>query len=513
MDAGLKPGATSDPMATPGKVYLIGAGPGDPGLLTLKGRAILERADCVVYDFLAAAELLRYCRPETEKIFAGKRGGGPRRPQDEITQILIEKARQGALVARLKGGDPFVFGRGGEEALALVKAGIPFEVVPGVTSGIAAPAYAGIPVTHREFTSSVSFVAGHEDFPPDISELDRGTLVFFMGTRKLSQIASSLIAQGRSPQEPAAVIHWGSRPSQQVVTGPLGEIAARSANLTPPTVLVVGDVVSLRDQLGWFEKLPLFGKRIVITRSREQAEVLRDALMELGAEVIEIPTIVIRDPASWAPLDQTLGRLNEFEFLLVTSANGVRNFMSRLKLSGRDARDLKGLRIGAIGPVTAAEFDRYGISVDFVPKEYRAEGLLEALKSEDIRGKGFLIPRAKVARDLVPRALEERGARVEVVEAYETVPPAYAAGELEGLLTPPPDAITFTSSSTASNFAKLFAGKPLSQVLSGTTVASIGPITSDTVRKLGLEVSIEAVESTIPGLVRALVDLFGKKHE
>lgn len=494
-----------------GKVYLIGAGPGDPGLLTLKGRTILERADCVVYDFLAAAELLRFCRPDAQKIFAGKRGGGPRRPQEEITQILISKARKGATVARLKGGDPFVFGRGGEEALALVAAGIPFEVIPGVTAGIAAPAYAGIPVTHREFTSSVSFVAGHEDSPPDISELDRGTLVFFMGTRKLSQIASSLIAQGRSPQEPAAVIHWGTRPSQQVVTGTLEDIAARAANLKPPTVMVVGDVVSLRDQLGWFERLPLFGKRIVMTRSREQSGVLRDALMELGAEVIEIPTIEIRNPASWAPLDQAVGRLNEFQFLLMTSANGVRNFMSRLKLSGRDARDLKGLRIGAIGPATAAELGKWGISVDFLPKEYHAEGLLEALKGQDISGKAFLIPRAKVARDLVPRVLMERGARVEVVEAYETVAPTYAPGELEALLTPPPDAITFTSSSTASNFAKLLGSKPLSQFLAGTTVASIGPITSDTVRKLGLGVSVEAAESTIPGLVKALVEFFQKK--
>lgn len=495
-----------------GKVYLIGAGPGDPGLLTLKGRTILERADCVVYDFLAAAELLRFCRSDAEKIFAGKRGGGPRRPQEEITQILISKAREGATVARLKGGDPFVFGRGGEEALALVAAGIPFEVIPGVTSGIAAPAYAGIPVTHREFTSSVSFVAGHEDSPPDISALNRGTLVFFMGTRNLSTIASSLIAQGRSPQEPAAVIHWGTRPSQQVVTGTLEDIATRAADLKPPTVFVVGDVVSLRDQLGWFERLPLFGKRIVMTRAREQAGVLRDALAELGAEVIEIPTIEICDPASWAPLDQAVGRLNEFQFLLMTSANGVRNFMSRLKLSGRDARDLKGLRIGAIGPATAAEFGKWGISVDFVPKEYRAEGLLEALKGEDIRGKGILIPRAKVARDLVPRTLMERGARVEVVEAYETVLPDYAPGGLEAMLTPPPDAITFTSSSTASNFAKLFGSKPHSQFLAGTTVASIGPITSDTVRKLGLEVSVEAGESSIPGLVKALVEFFQRKR-
>ena len=494
-----------------GKVYLIGAGPGDPGLLTLRGRAILERADCVIYDFLAAAELLRFCRPDAEKIFAGKRGGGPRRPQEEITELMISKAHEGKIVARLKGGDPFVFGRGGEEALALVNAGIPFEVVPGVTSGIAAPAYAGIPVTHREITSSVSFVAGHEDSPPNLSALRQGTLVFFMGTRNLASIASSLIAQGRSSQEPAAVIHWGSRPSQQVVTGTLESISTRASNLKPPTVLVVGEVVKLRDQLNWFEHLPLFGKRIVITRAREQAGVLREALAELGAEVIEIPTIELRDPSSWAPLDQAIGRLGEFQYLLVTSANGVSNFLSRLKLSGRDARDLKGLTIGAIGPATAAEFAKSGITVDFVPKEYRAEGLLDALAGKDLRGESFLIPRAKVARDLVPRVLEERGARVEVVEAYVTVVPEFPAGELEQLMNPPPDAITFTSSSTASNFARLCADRPLSQLIAGAAVASIGPITSDTLRKLGLEVAIEAAESTIPGLVKALVEFFQRQ--
>ncbi|MBI4165032.1 MAG: uroporphyrinogen-III C-methyltransferase [Acidobacteria bacterium] len=495
----------------PGKVYLIGAGPGDPGLLTLKGRAILEHADCVIYDFLAAAELLRFCQPSAEKIFAGKRGGGPRRPQDEITALLISKAREGKIVGRLKGGDPFVFGRGGEEALALVNAGIPFEVVPGVTSGIAAPAYAGIPVTHREIASSVSFVAAHDDSPPDLAALGQGTLVFFMGTRNLALIASSLIAQGRSRQEPAAVIHWGTRPGQQVVVGTLEDIAARAAGLTPPTVIIVGEVVKLREQLNWFERLPLFGKRIVITRTLEQAGVLRDALAVLGAEGIEIPTIEIREPASWAPLDRAIGKLGEFQYLLVTSANGVRNFLARLAIAGRDVRNLKGLTIGAIGPATASEFRKSGITVDFVPKDYRAEGLLDALAGRDLRGKSFLIPRAKVARDLVPRALEERGARVEVIEAYETVVPELPPGELELLMNPLPDAITFTSSSTALNLARLFPDRTLSQVLYGVTVASIGPITSDTVRKLGLEVTVEAAESTIPGLVKTLVEFFQRR--
>ena len=418
-------------------------------------------------------------------------------------------------MARLKGGDPFVFGRGGEEALALVQAGITFEVVPGVTSGVAAPAYAGIPVTDRDLTSSVTFLAGHEDPGKEESAIDwrsaaigSGTLVFFMGTRNLAAIASRLVAHGRPPETPAAVIHWGTRPAQQVVTGTLADIAPRAARLQPPTVIVVGDVVKLRDQLNWFERLPLFGKRIVITRSREQAGNLREALAELGAEVIELPTIEIRNPASWEPLDKAIQRLEEFQFLLVTSVNGVRSFLSRLSASGRDVRDLKGLTIGAIGPATAAKFAKTGVRVDFVPKEYRAEGLLESLASLDLRGKAFLIPRAKVARDLVPRALEERGARVEVVEAYETVTPEFPAGELNRLLRPPPDAITFTSSSTASNFAKLLPDHSIQEALRGTAIASIGPVTSATVRKLGLKVTIEASESTIPGLVQALRDFF-----
>lgn len=501
-----------------GKVYLIGAGPGDPGLLTLKGRAILERADCVIYDFLAAEELLRFCHPDAEKIFVGKRGGGPRKPQAEINQLLIAKAREVGTVARLKGGDPFVFGRGGEEALALVQAGIPFEVVPGVTSGVAAPAYAGIPVTDRDLTSSVTFLAGHEDPSKEESAIDwksvgmsSGTLVFFMGTRNLTAIASRLVANGRAPETPAAVIHWGTRPSQKVVTGTLADIAPRAAGLQPPTVIVVGEVVKLRDQLNWFEQLPLFGKRIAITCTRQQAGNLREALAELGAQVIEIPTIEIRNPGSWESLDDAIRRLAEFQYLLVTSVNGVRSFLSRLSACGRDVRDLKGLTIGAIGPATAAEFAKTGVCVDFVPKEYRAEGLLESLASSDLRGKAFLIPRAKVARDLVPRAIEERGARVEVVEAYETVTPEFPAGGLDRLLTPPPDAITFTSSSTATNFAKLLADRPIQEVLRGTAVASIGPVTSATVRKLSLEVSIEAGESTIPGLVEALRAYFTRK--
>ena len=494
----------------PGKVYLVGAGPGDPGLLTLKGKAILERADCIVYDFLANAALLRFTRPDAERIGVGKHGTPNRLSQDEINALLVRKAHEGLMVARLKGGDPFVFGRGGEEAEELVKAGIPFDVVPGVSAGHAVPAYAGIPITHREFASSVAFVTAHEDPAKEIS-LDwsriaatTGTLVLFMGVTRIRETMQELIRHGRDAATPAAVIRWGTLPAQQVACGTLADLAARAEGFRPPAVIVVGDVVRLRDQLNWFERLPLFGKRIAITRACDQAGALREMLEALGAEVVEIPTIEIRDPASWEPLDNAIKQLNEFQYLLVTSANGVRSFLARLKACGRDVRDLKGFTIGAIGPATAAEFAKTGVRVDFVPKEYRAEGLLESLREHELSGKRFLVPRAKVARDLVPRALAGRGARVEVVEAYETVTPDLAPGEVERLLTSPPDVITFTSSSTASNFAKLLPGQSLAEVLRGTAVASIGPITSETVRKLGLEVTIEARESTIPGLVEAI---------
>jgi uroporphyrinogen III methyltransferase / synthase len=500
-----------------GKVYLVGGGPGDPGLLTLKGKAALEKADCVIYDFLAAASLLRYARPEAEKIFAGKRGGGPRSPQHEINALLLAKARAGLVVVRLKGGDPFVFGRGGEEAEALAAAGIPFEIVPGVTSGVAAPAYAGIPITHRAFGASVCFIAGYGHLSEDDPGVDwkgvassSSTLVFYMGTHNLAAIANRLMASGRPARTPAAVIRWGTRAAQQVVTAALEDIAQRASSIEPPTVIVVGEVVSLRERLNWFELLPLAGKRIAVTRAREQSSRLVETLEELGAETVAIPTIEIRPPDSWQPLDDAIRRLNEFDYLLATSANGVRHFFARLSVAGRDARDLKGLTIGAIGPATAAEFAASGINVDFVPRQYQAEGLLAALQDRDVKGKAFLIPRAKVARDLVPQTLAERGARVEVVEAYQTVAPSIPPDELRGIFSPPFDAVTFTSSSTASHLAKMLGGS-MKEVLAGAAVASIGPVTSETLRRLGLEVSVEAGESTIPGLVRALAEFYSGK--
>jgi uroporphyrinogen III methyltransferase/synthase len=333
-----------------------------------------------------------------------------------------------------------------------------------------------------------------------------------MAVRNLPRITQALINHGREPATPAAVIQWGSLPEQKVIAGILADIAAKASAVMTPAITVIGEVVNLRKRLNWFEQLPLFGKRIAVTRAREQAGVWREELAALGAEVIEIPTIEIRPPDSWEPLDSAIRRLEEFHYLLVTSANGVRNFLARLAASGRDVRALKGLTIGAIGPATAAEFARTGVKVDLLPAEYVAEGLLAALGGSDLRGKAFLIPRARVARDVVPRVLEERGARVEVVEAYQTVMPEISPDELARLLTPPPDAITFTSSSTATNFAKLLGEDRLAETLRGAAIASIGPITSQTLRQLGLTVTIEAQESTMAGLLRAIQVYFCKNR-
>lgn len=503
-----------------GRVYLVGAGPGDVGLFTLKGKAALERADVVIYDFLANEDLLRYARPHCERICVGKRPGEKTSSQQEINQLLVSKAAEGKIVVRLKGGDPFIFGRGGEEAQALVAAGIPFEVVPGVSSGYAAPAYAGIPLTHRDLASSVTFLTGHEDPSKSSTSIDwaslatrAGTLVLFMGVHNLPEISSALIGQGHDPNTPVAVVRWGSRALQQTVTGTLADIASKAEKIEPPAVIVVGEVVNLREELKWFERLPLFGKRIVATRTREQSRALRDALEEFGAEVVDVPAIEIRDPQSWQMLDGAIARLEEFNYLVFTSANGVRKFLPRLQAFGRDVRDLKGLQIGAIGPGTAAELAKTGIRVDFMPREYKAEGLIEYFKDVDLRGKAILIPRAKVARDILPVTLKQQGARVEVVECYETVQPRFAPGELERILTPPPDAVTFTSSSTVTNFLQLLDEHQLRRILGHMAIASIGPITSDTIRKNGLEVSVEASESTIPGLVQALQNYYGGSPE
>jgi uroporphyrinogen III methyltransferase / synthase len=496
-----------------GKVYLVGAGPGDPGLLTLKGRELLEQAEVVIYDYLANEDFLNFAPAEAQRIYVGKKGGEHTMSQEEINALLVAKGRD-HLVVRLKGGDPFVFGRGGEEAQVLVAAGIPFEVVPGVTAAIAAPAYAGIPLSHRDYAASMAFITGHERGDKTGSKIawDKlatgvGTLVFFMGVKNLPEICKNLIVHGRSEGTPAAVIRWGTTSEQQTVMGTLRDIPEKvvEANLKPPAITVVGDVVSLREELNWFEHRPLFGRRIVVTRAREQASDFKAILADLGAHCIEFPTIQIEPPPSWEPLDAAVGQLKTYDWVIFTSVNGVKFFMERLRLAGRDVRQLHGSRLAAIGPKTAEALEQYGLRPDLVPGEYRAESILEVLSSETLKGKRFLLPRAMVARDVLPETLRQRGAHVNVVPAYQTVLPRDRSTEMaQRLHSGEIDCLTFTSSSTVSNFFSLFEKASILPLLKDVCIACIGPITARTAEDYGLKVGIMPSEYTISGLVQAI---------
>ena len=507
-------------MPETGKVYLVGAGPGDPGLLTLKGKAILERADCVVYDSLVNPDLISLAPKGAFCILVSKTEGEPATTQKEIHRLLVDRARHGMTVVRLKGGDPFIFGRGGEEAEALTRAGIPWEVVPGVSAGHGVPAYAGIPLTHRAYSSSVAFLTGHEDPSKHPTAVDWGkistginTLVFLMGAGKLAEIVSSLIAHGRKRETPATVIRWGTKPEQEVVRGTLADIAGKASGMDSPIIIVVGEVAALGKELNWYEQLPLFGRQIMITRARGQARMLADQLTERGAQVIEFPTIEIRKPETWAALDSAVRQIKNYHYLLVTSVHGVENFFARLKARGGDTRVLGNLKIGAIGPGTAGALEMHGVRPDFVPKEYAAEGLLEALRGVRLKGKRFLIPRARVARDMLPNVLRKRGAKVDVVEAYVTVSPSQGAETVKRLFARKPSMITFTSSSTAKNFVKLTGQSEAQKLLESVAVAAIGPITSATLKELGLPPDVEATEYTMPGLVRAIERHFSARKE
>ncbi len=496
-----------------GKVYLVGAGPGDPGLFTLKGKEVLGKAEVVIYDFLANEELLRFAPPEAERIYVGKQGGAHTLSQEEINRLLLEKGRQ-HVVVRLKGGDPFVFGRGGEEAQELAAAGIDFEVVPGVTAAVAVPAYAGIPLSHRDFTASMAFITGHERADATESKIDWsklatavGTLVFFMGVKNLPRIADALISHGRDPDTPVAVIRWGTTPQQRTVTAPLAKIAkeVNEAGLRPPALIVVGEVVRLRDRLNWFEKRPLFGRTVMVTRAREQASEFKAILHDLGARCVEFPTIRVVPPEDWGPLDEAVRRLADYHWVLFTSVNGVRFFLERLFRSGKDVRALSHVRLAAIGPKTAEALEEKGLKPDVVPREYRAESLLEAMEGRRMEGMRILLPRAKKAREILPDTLRKRGAVVDVVPAYETVLPEERSDRMAEMFRRGEiDYVTFTSSSTVTNFVEVFRGRDLSRLLSKTTVACIGPVTADTARNCGLEPEIVAEEYTIPGLVDAI---------
>ncbi|MFO7642754.1 MAG: uroporphyrinogen-III C-methyltransferase [Desulfosarcina sp.] len=498
-----------------GKVFLVGAGPGDPGLITIKGVRCIAAADVVIYDYLASPALLDHARTGAEMLYVGKQGGDHTLPQADINRLIVEMAQAGKVVARLKGGDPFIFGRGGEEVEVLVAAGIPFEVVPGVTAAIGAAAYAGIPLTHRSHTSDVAFVTGHEDPTKPDSSIDWkalatgiGTLVFFMGVKNLPTIVANLVANGRSADTPVAVIRWGTTPRQKTVTGALGTIVAQThhAGIKPPAVIIVGSVVSLRESMQWYEKRPLLGRRIVVTRAREQASDLVHQLTEYGAECIQCPTIQVMPPADWAPLDHAIDTLERFDWIVFTSVNGVDGFFRRLFEKGLDVRKLGRLRTAAIGPATAQRLLTWGLTCDIIPQSYRAESVVAAFSTTPLKGVEVLLPRAKTARSVLPEELARMGATVHAVTVYETRQAANEASELIASLSAGTvDMVTFTSSSTVTNFHRLLPAERMGELMRGVSVASIGPITSQTARDLGFAVTIEAATYTIPGLIEAIL--------
>lgn len=494
-----------------GTVYLVGAGPGDPGLLTLRAAELLERADVLVYDALVSDAILERSA-RAERVYVGKRGGQHSRTQEQINAILIDLAGKHGTVVRLKGGDPFVFGRGGEEALALVEAGVPFEVVPGVTAGIAAPAYAGIPVTQRGMSASVAFVTGHEDPTKPDTDVDWahlargvGTVVFYMGVGKMAENFRRLVEHGRAPETPAAAIEWGTYPRQRTVAGTLETLPAiaREAGIGAPSLIVVGEVVSLRDTLSRWERRPLSGKRIVVTRARAQASGFAAALEALGAEVVQFPTIRVVPPADEGPLRRAAAEARTFDWIVFTSVNGVERFWSALAEQGRDARSLCGVMVCAIGPATAGELERRGVVADAVPDEFVAEAAVETLLRAGVgAGSRILLPRADIARAVLPDRLRAAGAEVVEVAAYSTEQDGAGAERVRGMLDRGEiDVVTFTASSTAKNFVDLVGAE-----VGRAAVASIGPITSRTARELGMRVDVEAEEYTIPGLTRAIQD-------
>ncbi|MBO4300006.1 MAG: uroporphyrinogen-III C-methyltransferase [Desulfovibrio sp.] len=504
------------------KVVLIGAGPGDPGLLTLKGRDVLSQADVVVYDALANDALLQHARPDAEKIYVGKVAGNHALPQQEINSLLVRKAREGKLVARLKGGDPYIFGRGGEEAEQLAAEGVPFEVVPGISSTVAAPAYAGIPLTHRVFASSMTIITGHEnpDKPGSVHNwkalaASASTLVFVMGMKNLPDIVRHLCDAGMDPTTPAALIYRGTTPSQRSLTAPLADLphAAEKAAFTNPSIILVGKVVNLHTTLNWFENKPLFGRSVVVTRAREQASGLAQRLTELGAEVIQCPTIAIRPMNDYARLDSAVNALASYHWCVFTSVNGVRHFWQRLRKAGQDSRALSGIKVAAIGPATAEVLRERGIEPDFIPERYVAEGVVQGLLSlEDgqVTGKRFLLPRAAKAREVLPEQLRKAGAVVDVIPAYETIP-AHDNKEavLSRLTAGTLSCITFGSSSTVDNFLSLIPADTL-RAHPATKLAAIGPVTAETLRKHDLPCDIMPEEYTIPALVDALQSFFSR---
>lgn len=497
-----------------GKVYLVGAGPGDPGLITVKGLNCIRKADVLIYDRLVNHYFLKYAPSVAELIYVGKLPDRHTLSQEKINHLLVEKAQKCLTVVRLKGGDPYVFGRGGEEAEFLAENQVPFEVVPGIVSAVAVPAYAGIPVTHRTLTSNFAVITGHEDPTKADSSIawDKiatglGTLIFLMGVGNLSFIVEKLLGNARSPQTPVALIRWGTRSDQDTLVGSLEDIVekARVASFKSPAIIVVGEVVSLRKKLQWFETKPLFGCRIVVTRSREQASVLSEKIIELGGEPFEFPTINIAPPLDYSSIDTAIASIEDYSWIIFTSVNAVASFFDRLRYNNRDVRDLKGLRLAAIGPRTKESLEEKGLLVEYMPAEYRAEAILEHLTGDLKTGEKVLLPRSDLARKIFPETLRAMGAVVDDAIVYRTLKGKGNIPLLRQLLLDKMiHIVTFTSSSTVRNFTEML-GDDASTLLKGVTLASIGPITTKTAQDLGLDITLEADEYTIDGLVKVFL--------
>ncbi|HBE78254.1 MAG TPA: uroporphyrinogen-III C-methyltransferase [Firmicutes bacterium] len=512
-------------MTLKGKVYIVGAGPGDSGLLTLKAAESITRAEVVVYDRLLGEGIIGMANPEAELIYVGKEPDCHAVTQDQINQILVQKALAGKTVARVKGGDPFLFGRGGEEAEKLAENGIEFEIVPGVTSAIAAPAYGGIPVTHRDCCSSLHIITGHqradhrEKNGPDYRQLGSldGTLVFLMGAKNMAEITDNLIAGGKNPATPAAVIENGTTFKQRVITAKLAEIAqsAAQAGLGSPAVLVVGEVVNLREKLQWFPRGPLVGKKIIVTRARKQAGLLVQKITALGGEVVEIPAIAILPPSAEDIVffDRELTRIHEYQWLLFTSVNGVAAFWRQMRELKMDLRALAGVKIGVIGETTAQELWKYGFKADFIPASYTTAALLDGLKKLVGKGEKVLLPRADIAPADLEQGLKAAGMICTAVTAYRTVPGGGSGAEVQRLWEQGPyDYITFTSSSTVRHFIALLPQQYLPQ-LAQSKIVCIGPVTAATAREAGLKVDAVAGVHTMEGLIVKLLELEGVKTD
>jgi uroporphyrinogen III methyltransferase/synthase len=490
-------------LAGAGVVTLIGAGPGAPDLITVRGLDRLRRAQVVLYDELSARALLDEVPADAEVLYVGKRGEKKALGQEELSALLVERARRGLRVVRLKGGDPFVLGRGGEEALALAAAGVPFEVVPGVTSAVAVPAFAGIPLTHRGIAEGFEVHTGHKGH----AAAGRRTVVVLMGMRHLAENVAGLVQGGLPESLPAAVVQHGTVARQRSVVATLGTIVEAARHLESPAVLVAGEVVALREQLAWFESRPLFGRTVLVTRARHQAAETCRLLEQLGAETVAMPTIDLRPPADPEPLRRAVREVGSYDFLILTSANAVRPLREALAEQGLDGRALAGVTLCAIGPGTADALAAMGLRADLVPADHRAEGILELLTAERVAGRRVLLPRAAVARDILPRTLEERGAAVEVVTVYETgMPdPERTRAGLRALEAGEVDVLTFTSASTAENFADIVGRERLDRLCRGLVVVAIGPVTRDACRRVGLEVHVMPESYTLAAMTEALV--------